>query len=468
MKLFEIKNTSPKWQIFEAAEGKNVHLEHIEDEVYNLGYLGAQKALNYLEGLRRMFAQGEGETTKVTVKWDGAPAVICGVDPADGEFFVGTKSVFAKTEPKLCKSERDINKFYSEQPGLAEKLKVALKTLSKIGIGGVLQGDLMFTPGDVETANIEGQDCYVFTPNTITYAVPVGSELGNRIAAAKIGIIFHTAYEGASLPEMRASFGASVAGLTPTKDVWFDDATYKDYTGVASLTPAEDAQIKAVLLAAATTFRKITEADFNRIVFTGRKKVSAAGKEEDVMTEFGTHIKPFINNLIRGGEQVGDPTAFLQNFMTYYRGKMEKDINDLMAGQDFTDEQSEAIIRYMGTTDAAQRKAMSAELQQLKIKAAVITRVDKIVEKEKFMADNSNTLLGILAIYKRIVEAKLLILQKMQKIESIGTFIKTDDGYKVTAPEGFVAIGHDGGAVKLVDRIEFSRQNFNATKAWKK
>ena len=468
MKLFEIKNTSPKWQIFEAAEGKNVHLEHIEDEIYNLGYLGAQKALNYLEGLRRMFAQGEGEPTKVTVKWDGAPAIICGVDPADGEFFVGTKSVFAKTEPKLCKSERDINKFYGEQEGLAAKLKVALKSLSKLNIGGVLQGDLMFTPGDVETANIEGQDCYVFTPNTITYAVPVASELGNRIAAAKIGIIFHTAYEGASLPDMQASFGASVAGLTPSKDVWFDDATYKDFTGIASLTPEEDAQIKAVLLAAATTFRKITEADFNRIVFTGRKKISASGKEEETMTEFGTHIKPFINNLIRGGEQVGDPTTFLQNFMTYYRGKMEKDINDLMAGSDFTDEQSEAIIRYMGTTDAAQRKAMQPELQQLKIKTAIITRVDNIVEKEKFIADNSNTLLGILAIYKRIVEAKLLILQKMQKIESIGTFIKTDDGYKVTAPEGFVAIGHDGGAVKLVDRIEFSRQNFNATKSWKK
>jgi hypothetical protein len=61
-----------------------------------------------------------------------------------------------------------------------------------------------------------------------------------------------------------------------------------------------------------------------------------------------------------------------------------------------------------------------------------------------------------------------MLLQKMQQVENIGTFIKTDDGYRVTAPEGFVAIGHDGGAVKLVDRIEFSRQNFAATKSWKK
>ena len=71
-------------------------------------------------------------------------------------------------------------------------------------------------------------------------------------------------------------------------------------------------------------------------------------------------------------------------------------------------------------------------------------------------------------IYKRVIEGKLLILSKMQKIESIGTFINTENGYKVTAPEGFVAIGHDGGAVKLVDRLEFSKQNFAAVKNWKK
>ena len=99
---------------------------------------------------------------------------------------------------------------------------------------------------------------------------------------------------------------------------------------------------------------------------------------------------------------------------------------------------------------------------------AAQARIQKIQEKEKFMTDNSNILLGILAIYKRIIEAKVLLLQKMQQIENIGTFLKTDDGYRVTAPEGFVAIGHDGGAVKLVDRIEFSKANFTVPKQWKK
>ena len=113
---------------------------------------------------------------------------------------------------------------------------------------------------------------------------------------------------------------------------------------------------------------------------------------------------------------------------------------------------------------------MEDEIAKLKGGAdnpAAQARIKKIQEYEKFMADHANTLLGILAIYKRIVEAKLEILKKIQRVENIGTFIKTDTGYKVTAPEGFVAIGHDGGAVKLVDRIEFSRANFNAVKTWK-
>jgi hypothetical protein len=276
-----------------------------------------------------------------------------------------------------------------------------------------------------------GEECYIFTPNTITYAVPVNSPLGSRIAKAKIGIIFHTAYEGDSLPNMRASFGASVAGLNPVSGVWFDDATYKDFTGRASLTPQEDSTIKNVLVAAAKTFKKIPEKDFNRIIFTGR--TTRSGSEE--YTEFATYIKPFINSMVRGGAPIDNPTTFLKNFLSYYKGKQEAEITKLKGGPD---------------------------------SPAVQARIKKIQEKEQFMANNSNILLGILAIYKRIIEAKLMLLQKMQQIEHIGTFIKTDNGYKVTAPEGFVAIGHDGGAVKLVDRIEFSRANFTATKSWKK
>ena len=410
MKLFEIKKETPTWLLTESA--KNTHLEHLEDLIFNSGYAGAIEALNYVESLRQMLAEGTGTTTQLTVKWDGSPAIICGIDPSDSKFFVGTKSVFAKGEPKRCKTENDVQKWYSEQPELASKLAQALKHLPKLGIGSVVQGDLMFTEGDISTVNINGEDCYVFTPNTITYAVPVNSNLGQRIARAKIGIIFHTLYEGDSIDTMKASFGINVGGLNQHKDVWFDDATYKDYTGVASLTPSENQHIQKYQTATMSTIEKIGQERFDVILNN---------------KEFARNIKPYINKMIRQGSHVEDPTRFLKQFMTHYTDELMTGIEDLSGGPQGR---------------AAQN------------------RLVKIKEKEQWMTDNANNLLGVLAVYKRVIEMKHILLHKLAQVEGVGTFQRTADGYKVTAPEGFVAIGHDGGAIKLVDRLEFSRTNF--------
>jgi hypothetical protein len=410
MKLFEIKGQTPKFLL---TESKNTHLEHLEDLIFNNGYAGAEEALNYIDSLRHMLAEGTGTTTQLTVKWDGSPAIICGTDPADGKFFVGTKAVFSKGEPKLCKSARNIEQWYGDQPELAEILLSALKYLSKLNIGGVVQGDLMFTPGKVNTVSVNDEDCYVFTPNTITYAVPVASQLGQRIAGAQLGIIFHTTYSGAdSVGEMTASFGVNVTGFTQTKAVWFDDATYKDYTGIASLTPTENLKIEKYLSSTAKTMQKIGPQRFDIIL-------------QD--KEFARMIKPFINKQIRAGSHAIEPTQFLQDFINHYEQEMMKGIEELSGGP--------------------QGRAAQG-------------RIAKIKAKEQWIADNQNNLTGILATYKRVVEMKGMLLRKLQQVEGIGTFQKTNDGYKVTSPEGFVAIGHNGGAVKLVDRLQFSRTNF--------
>jgi len=429
MKLFEIKNKPAPWLLVEAAEGKNTHLEHLEDLVFNNGYAGAATAYNYLEALRNMLIKGRGRRGRVTVKWDGAPAIICGIDPADGKFFLGTKSVFAK-DAKLVKSLKDIEQWYSDKPGLAKKLTVAFQHLPKLGIGNVLQGDLMFTEEDLGIAEVGGEQCYVFTPNTISYAVPVGTEespnpLGQRIRRAKMGIIFHTAYEGVSLPEMQASFGVNVSSLTQTPDVWVDDAFFKDVTGRASLTPEEDRAIAGNIAAGRATLEKFKPA-------AQRKKFDAILAN----TEFSTYIKPFINNKIRGGEQVGDLHAFLKEFVEFYKSKMEAEIAKLKGG---------------ATSKAAQQRLANIQAQ------------------EQFIANNVNSLLAVMATYKRIIELKLAIVNKLRQVESmIGTFQKTETGYRVMNPEGFVAIGHDGGAVKLVDRLEFSRANFAGMQDWKR
>ena len=96
-------------------------------------------------------------------------AIFCGIDPADGKFFVATKSVFNKN-PKLNKTNADIRKNHTG--GLVEKLTVALSELSKLGIKGVVQGDMMYTSSDLKKTTHEGEKYITFQPNTIVYAVP--------------------------------------------------------------------------------------------------------------------------------------------------------------------------------------------------------------------------------------------------------------------------------------------------------
>lgn len=394
--------------------------EHLEDLVFNNGVAGVKEALNYLEGLRTMLATGAGsDNHQLTVKWDGAPAIICGIDPEDGKFFVGTKSVFSKI-PKLIKKPSQADKLYPEQPDLAAKLRTAYRLLSKLGIGGVLQGDFMFDSTSKTVHDINGQAVISFTPNTITYAAPMDSDIGKRIGQAEFGIIFHTEYDGPSLPEMQAKFGADVSGLNRTPKVWFDDASYKDFTGVASLTPEENVDMVQSINRIVGTLNKVHEKDFSAVL--DNKEISQ-------------YFKPYVNNLVREGSLGSDPLAFLKGFVVFYENKMRVEIGKLKSGP------NSKIAK---------------------------DRMAKIEANKTFVDRHMNAMLGIIAIFYGLVNIKLKMVKKLKGIESIGTFLKSGTGYTITSPEGFVAIGKLGGAVKLVDRLEFSRTNFLATKTWLK
>jgi hypothetical protein len=401
--------------VAEAAEGKNLHLEHIEDLVFLQGASGAQSALQYINSVRDMLEEGGTVNSSVTVKWDGAPAIFTGIDPADGEFFVGTKGVFSKTG-KLVKSTADLDK-YGYEGGLRDKLALALSELSKLGITGVLQGDMMYTRDDLSSADIDGEDSWVFQPNTIAYAVPKDSELGKRIAQSKMGIIFHTTYSGDSMENMSATFGADVNGLNKTSAVWVDDATYKDLSGQASLTQQENQQILQGLNAAATALKT---ANFDA-----------------VSGDYKALFMQYINARIRRGDtQVTDTQQFVSDFTNWYNDYIQKEIAKLKN----QDPESPAVKK----------------------------RTDKISAQNEFMNSNMEGIAGALAVYKDIIALKNMLINKLNKVDSIKTLLRTDTGYAVTNPEGFVAIGKDSGAVKLVDRMEFSKQNFNAVKNWSK
>jgi hypothetical protein len=171
-------------------------------------------------------------------KWDGAPSVVCGVDPASGMFFVGNKSVFNKSGPKIAFSERDVDVLYPEQEGLAIKLKMSYRYFSKLGIKGVIQGDLMFTEEDKRYERIDGEDLITFRPNTITYGIPKDHPIGREVDIAKIGVVFHTHYTGSDLSTMSAGPGANVKSFNKISEC----------VVIENDTPMDDINVPATVL----------------------------------------------------------------------------------------------------------------------------------------------------------------------------------------------------------------------------
>ena len=395
-------------------EDRNTHLEHLEDEIINNGTSGAKTSIEFLKSIKKMLQGGKGGST-VSVKWDGAPAIFCGINPENGRFFVGTKSIFNAT-PKINYTVSDISRNHGG--ALADKLAVALKYLPSLGIKGVIQGDLLFTDDDKKMANVNGEKSVVFTPNTITYAVPVASaSMYNRVKAAKIGIIFHTTYRGKTVKTMKASFGASVGGLRQNKNVFFDDARYKQ---------AED-----------PGFSKGEEKRFDAILNMAQGSVYKAGAFIDLIKKdkgplsLGIQLKTFFNTYIRAGSKIGNAKVLSNNFEVYFREKIKKEIDSKK-------------------TDKAKQK------------------YKEILEAGmKILRPNRQGLYFAIASYITLQTAKSMLLGKLNQIQSIGSFMRTGNGYKVTSPEGYVAI-NKGNAVKLVDRLVFSQANFNVAKDWVK
>ena len=389
-------------------EQKNLHLEHLEDELFNRGEAGVNEAIAFLKSLSDMLKGNAKSPVNVTVKWDGAPAVFAGTNPENGKFFVATKSLFNKT-PKINYTNADIDRNHGG--GLADKLKVALANLKGLGIKGVLQGDMLYTTGDLSSQTIDGESMLTFTPNTITYAVPSNSGLASKINSSQMGIVFHTTYSGNTIENLKASFGADVSGLKKTNKVWYQDADYRDVSGRATMTAKQEREIQ--------NYIKGTE----RII-----KGSKAALKKIVNSPLKDLIKIYLNQNVRAGIDKGTAGGLA----TFLGSRFDTKISSLK-----TDKARERVQQ--------EKNDLMKELKR-----------------------NERSLDGIFMAHYYLAQAKMLILKKLQALNTMPSFIKTDSGYKVTNPEGFVAIDRTGKAVKLVDRMEFSRANFNVAKDWTK
>ena len=394
---------------------KNTHLEHLEDDIINRGSAGGENAINFLKSVRNMLAGSSGGRVNMSVKWDGAPAIICGTNPENGKFFVGTKSVFNKT-PKINYTPGDISRNHSGP--VAMKLMACLRDLKRLGIRGVYQGDLLFTKGDLKPALIDGEKMITFTPNTITYAVPVNSKLGRKISRARIGIVFHTFYSGKTMDSLSAGFG-TIRGKSGSTAVYLASAGYTDTSGSSTFTAGELAR-------------------FDGLIRMAQGSLIKAGpllntmKSNDSLS-VGFRLKAFFNHYIRNTQgHMGKVKVLQDMFREYY----------------------EQILK-------AEISARKTEKGKQKYRDILATNL-------KFIDRNRSALYFAIASHVSLGNAKNFLIQKLSQIQSIGHFIRTGNGYRVTNPEGFVAVDRKAGAVKLVDRLEFSRANFTVAKDWVK
>ena len=390
--------------------GKNTHMTHIEDLVLDGGVKGARQAINALRSLRDMLSGSAKSSTDVTVKWDGAPAVFAGEDPITGEFFVAKKGVFNKN-PMVYKSHADIDADTSGD--LSKKLKMAFDNLKGVGIKGVIQGDFMYDKSDLGSETIAGVKYTTFHPNTIVYAVPKGSDMEKEISKAEIGIVWHTVYTGPTFDTMRAEFGKSIASkLKPTSKVWSVDATLPDLSGTATMTATQTAAVTAHLSTAGKLFKEIS---------------GSILKEIEQNKELNLIINTYNNTKVRANERITNTDAHTKGLIEFVNLRYAKQIDKLKS-------------------DKGKERKTGQRDQLLSF----------------FSKNNTKTLKKVFDLQNSVVDAKLIIINKLNSLSNINTFVKTSSGFKVTNPEGFVAIDRmEGGAVKLVDRLEFSTNNFS-------
>jgi hypothetical protein len=393
------------------------HLEHLEDEMLNYGTEGAASAISFLRELSKMLGH-QNSSGFMQTKWDGAPSVICGMDPLANIFFVGTKSVFNKTEPKICYSEQDVDDMYSGD--LAEKLKYSLRYFSKLGIRGVIQGDLLFTDSTLDTETVNGERLYTFRPNTITYGIPVDHPIGQAAKKSKIGVVFHTHYTGTDLPTMQARAGAPVDSFNKISEV---------------LVVKNDTPMNRVGFSA-EEMRKF-EASISKIE---RMSQLCGGFLDDLVSNFGTtgdakfhissYLKQFFNSEIKNARSIGNIDETINELINFYHDKMSK------------------------------------ELSKIKTPANLVAKRNLVYRSENYLLDNVYKFKTMIALYKELQAVKQMVIDKLDHLEEFRTFVQTDNGYKVTTPEGYV-LHKDGSMIKFVNRLEFAYNNFTIQKQWR-
>lgn len=385
------------------------HLTHIEDLVITHYASGAQQAVSMLDGLASFFEGHADAPVNLTVKIDGAPAIVVGTDPTDGRFFIGTKGAFAKT-PRIAKSVKDIQTLYAGKEGLIDTMTVAFNALKGMTFPNILQGDVLFTPALKSRRTINGESYITFKPNTIIYGVPANSEFGKKVASAKFGVCFHTTYVGNTLETVHATPGAAIEGLRPSTEVVLVSSRYQDLSGTLTFTASESTTLTTLI----ADLRRRTQKLGTNAFLTVLKATPLLQSE----------LMIFQNALVRGGEPITlSPKVFVSRFVAHLTARSQQD---------------------------AAKKSSAAGKQ---------SSLDKYQALATLLTDHEDALVDVLAWQQSATAAKTFIINKLNTVGTLETFVSSDTGVVAGTHEGFVAADHHGNFVKLVDRAGFSRLN---------
>lgn len=378
----------------ESSEEKLTHLEHAEDHVFNAGKAGYEHAAKTLNAVHDAL-QGKKSAATITTKYDGSPSIVFGHHPETGKFFIASKSAFNKT-PKINYTSKDIDQNHGHAPGLAEKLKTALKHLPKVTPKiGVFQGDIMHSGGksadnpngDVVSAGGEAH----FTPNTITYSTKRPGE-AKEAQKSKIGVAVHTAYHGSSFNNLRAIYNAGHAGFGSHSDVHLVDVSQQGN----DITPKHSKKFAEHIAAAEKTHKTLAEDGYK----------ATQGHAD--------HLKTYINKTVRTGE-----TPSVEGFKSHLKDHYQK------------------------MADTVKTESKKQE------------KIDAGKESINHVNKNKTHFANLLALHHHLQSAKNVLVGALSANPNYDHHVED----KAVKPEGHVAV-IGNRPTKLVDRAEFSRLNF--------
>lgn len=414
-----VKITENTKSTFKKLLNEDTHSLHMEDSILKgKAYISRMLGF-YNQVFDTLTGSIDKEKPGITVKIDGAPAITMYTKfPGLKGPGVSTKSIFNAT-PKVYTTDEDIEAD-DRSPELKAKLKAALK-LAKAKIipaGEIWQGDLLFTKGDIKNyTDDNGQKYIYFKPNTLVYALPVGSDGAKKALASDIGIVFHTRYKGSSVQTVKQSNDASTDELNGIPEWAFVlDARLPNLSGVQTLSEQEANDIEDSLYDLHSLCSEIVnDADYDLLVNN---------------TDFiNFYVMTLQNNKVDKSELI-DPETFVDELHQWVTGKMRKE--------------------YQG-------------LEKLKTKAGRdkkrISLDDKSKDLHTIIETNEPLLHKIAEALYIAADVKNQFITKLNSVNKWVNKVETTFGMKDTNGEGFMVSDVDGNFVKLVDRSAFSYFN---------